>query len=1136
MVFVPVEKQSSFVPVKKESTFVPVAPEPVKKDETLEELENKQNLLFTILDNVNRPQYGVANAIYQAYTNEDFKLGQSLWDGLSLKEKRSVGDTLREVIEPESKFGKIATGVGGFAGDILTDPLTYTGVGLVSRSGKLLKSGTEAKKLAKAARAAGKADGSKRVLTASVPTGFRKSVFKPVKFEEKVIPGTRFVAEPIAQVLGKTGKFVKEDLGKVSEAIDYLGKRVSTKFRPKDIDPIMWKKITTATTKAKNIQSNLELETIEKARQMTKAFRDEGLDEDAIAKITNQLETKQPITSPGGLMAKEFSEEMTERYAKTGPSGKQLIDDPNIGYVPHVLETKAKKYQDATGFNKRQFTTSSPSDIARTLLKYTDDAGADHVISTKTGKAFSNGLLKYKVRNSDVEKIISIDKMDDYVKSIMPKGDVEGVLVRPKSINVSQAKEAFKDTDIEKLIEVAQLQELANIRKNNPQKFNELVNNRLYLPRPIKQKGDLPIKKFMGKKTVLGQDAKDDISEIITRSGIENLITDYSSSLLKKGKSPRAKKGGSPIYRAAEDDAFKLMDFDGRLSTILEDARKNGLLDIARQIDDVNSAGLFSIMNNKVDLMRKRFGKISQASIDEINKGYGDIIFSTKLPNLVAIQGLRTAKVVGGDEFYKEVAKIGSRVQKPGMVQSSAPELAGKFYDPAVVSHIDKTYEALKPQELNNFMRNYDKIQNAWKTTSTFWAASFHSRNAVSNMYQNTLAGVNDPADYARASTIQLQSRKGIEGLNEADKKIMKEYREQGLDTIGHFSGDIEQSIEAQINSAFDLLKKRKVVKGTIQGINQVTGAVGNGVETNAKLAHYIAKRKEGLTPFEAGESVKKYLFDYKDLTRLEKDVFKRLMPFYTFTRKNIPLQIEALIKNPAKQTKLIKLKNNVEVYAGDDQTSGLLPEYMQNASPVFIGKKDGKLRYIKLEGFLPTADLNRLSEPAQELLALVSPLIKAPTEQTLNYNFFFGQPLTRQKGIKGFAGYGERDYLFTRIPGRLEHLARLYRPFTEIEKIFGDKYTFQDGTTKAFNLLLGGKVYEYKTEDLLRKFSRLSDEEARGLKYQINKIRREMEEYPDKAHRKDKDLKTVTELYIKKRKEAWLQKQAAAKLIERGN
>jgi hypothetical protein len=890
--------------------------------------EDKQNLLFKTLDQLNRPQYAIANAIYQAYTNDDFKLGQSLWDGLSLKEKRSVGDTLREVIEPEGKFGKIAVGAAGFAGDILTDPLTYTGVGLVGKSGKLLKSGTEAKKMAKAARAVGKTDGSKRVLTASVPTGFRKSVFKPVKFEDKVIPGTGVVAEPIARGLGKIGKTIKEDLGPISDALNIAGQRLSTKFRPKDIDPIQWQKYVNATTKAKNIKANIELESIEKSRQIAKAFKDEGLDDESIAKITNQLETKQPITSPGGQIAKEFSEELSEKYAKVGPSGKQLIDDEQIGYVPHVLDKKAKKYQDATGFSKKEFTTSSPSDIARTLLKYTDDAGDEFVISTKTGKFYKDGLLKGKLK---------------------------------------------------------------------PKQLNELDEESL-----------------------------------------------------------------------------------------------------------------------------------AQASISEINKAYGDIIFSTKLPNLVAIQGLRTAKVVGGDEFYKEVAKIGSRVQKPGMVESTAPELAGKFYDPALAAHIDKTFEALKPQELNNFVKNYDKIQNAWKMSATFWNPAFHSRNAISNMYQNTLAGVNDPADYARASRIQYKSRKSIDDLAQDDKKIMKEYREQGLDTTGHFSGDIEQSIEAQINTAFDMAKKGNV----IGVINKAGGAAGNAVETNAKLAHYIAKRNEGLTPFEAGESVKKYLFDYQDLTRLEKDVFKRLMPFYTWTRKNIPLQIEALIKDPARQTKLIKFKNNVEVYSGDDKTNALLPEYMQNASPVFIGKKDGKVRYIKLEGFLPTADLNRLSEPAQEMLALFSPILKAPIEQTANYNFFFGQPLTRQKGIKGYVGYGERDYLFTRIPGRLEHLARLYRPLSEIDKVFGKKYKFQTGTQKAFNLLLGGKVYEYEVKDLLKKFDRLTQEEARMIKYNINRIKEEMRKHPEQAYKNEKDLKNNIELYRKSRMRAAEQRGAARQYL----
>jgi hypothetical protein len=44
------------------------------------------------------------------------------------------------------------------------------------------------------------------------------------------------------------------------------------------------------------------------------------------------------------------------------------------------------------------------------------------------------------------------------------------------------------------------------------------------------------------------------------------------------------------------------------------------------------------------------------------------------------------------------------------------------------------------------------------------------------------------------------------------------------------------------------------------------------------------------------------------------------------------------------------------------------------------------------------------------------------------------------------------------------------------------------------------------------------------------------MEEYPDQAHKKDKELKARIDLYIKLKKQSGLQKQAAAKLIERGN
>ena len=779
------------------------------KQQEIKDSEQSENFLFKTLDNINRPQYAIANAIYQKVTNEDYSTMQALWDGATLKEKRSIGDTLREVIEPESKFGKLAVGVAGFAGDVLTDPLTYTGVGLVNRAGKLVKAGSTTEKMIKAGRSIGKAQDTKATL----------------KFAGKAVPQSEKIIDPLAKGVSKVGRAIREDLGPISEAIDKL-RTVSTKMRPKGTDPVEWQKYIRATEKAKNIQAKIELDSFDKARQISKAFRDEGLDDNAIARVTGQLETKGDITSRGGQIAKEFGTEMQDLYKNVGKTGKMLIDDESIDYVPHVLEKKAGKLKDATGFSKRDWTTKSPSDIKRTLLKYTDDSGNEFVLSTKSGKAYKDGVLAKTLKQDEIK--------------------------------------------------------------------------------------------------------------------------------------------------------------------------------------DLN---------------------LSQASISDINKAYGDTVFSTKLPKLMAIQGMRTAKVVGGDEFFKNVSVVGSKVAKDNYVTVKAPELAGKYFDPEIAKHVDKTYDLMtKPEEVDTFFRNYDKIQNAWKTTATYWNAAFHTRNAISNVWQNTLAGVNNPKDYARATKMQWNLRKGADNLSPNDKILYNEYKEQGLQKVGHLSGDIDQSIESQIMSAMDMAKKGKV----IGVVNKASGQVGDMVESNAKIAHFIAKRRDGLSAYDAGQSVKKYLFDYGDLTHVERKGLKRVIPFYTFTRKNIPLQLEALIKTPARQTKLIKLKNNVEVYAGDDKTSELLPEYLKQAAPVYVGKKDGKVRYIKLEGFLPTADLNKLSlsEGAQELLSMITPLIKAPAEQAANYNFFFGKEITRHKGIKnGFTGTGERDYLWWRIPGRLEHLGRLFRP-----------------------------------------------------------------------------------------------------------
>jgi len=49
--------------------------------------DEKQNIVFRILDVLNAPQYGIANAIKDAVDGDDFTPLKSFYEGLSLKEK-----------------------------------------------------------------------------------------------------------------------------------------------------------------------------------------------------------------------------------------------------------------------------------------------------------------------------------------------------------------------------------------------------------------------------------------------------------------------------------------------------------------------------------------------------------------------------------------------------------------------------------------------------------------------------------------------------------------------------------------------------------------------------------------------------------------------------------------------------------------------------------------------------------------------------------------------------------------------------------------------------------------------------------------------------------------------------------------
>ena len=117
----------------------------------------------------------------------------------------------------------------------------------------------------------------------------------------------------------------------------------------------------------------------------------------------------------------------------------------------------------------------------------------------------------------------------------------------------------------------------------------------------------------------------------------------------------------------------------------------------------------------------------------------------------------------------------------------------------------------------------------------------------------------------------------------------------------------------------------------------------------------------------------------------------KRAIPFYTWTRKNLPLQLEALITQPQKVVLPGKIINQIESGSKrpDERYMGA---YIEDNIPVRIRKtKEGNTEYFLLGQWLPYAQaIDVLSQPLDVLVEMTTPLVKTPLEYFSNKSLYF--------------------------------------------------------------------------------------------------------------------------------------------------
>lgn len=306
----------------------------------------------------------------------------------------------------------------------------------------------------------------------------------------------------------------------------------------------------------------------------------------------------------------------------------------------------------------------------------------------------------------------------------------------------------------------------------------------------------------------------------------------------------------------------------------------------------------------------------------------------------------------------------------------------------------------------------YDQALNLWKTSVTVWFPGFHARNAMSNAWLCFLGGLKNPQRVAEATRIQRYDSAISRGKSVKDftirlhgkaykaSELTKMGKESGVLNRGWFGAEVGETIEHRIMSQAGIKPK---VTGVVEQTKRIAGTatnvgrrVGNAVENNARFSLFLDQINKGIDVGSAARHTKKFLFDYGELTQWEKQVMKRVIPFYTWMRKNIPLEVEQMLKQPGKFSMANKVKEAVESLSKRPDEK-YLPDWMREKEMYVRLPYESPDKPLYMNPDFAFQDLAKLSSnPAvlREWMASLSPAIKFPFEVMANYNFFFGREI----------------------------------------------------------------------------------------------------------------------------------------------
>lgn len=310
---------------------------------------------------------------------------------------------------------------------------------------------------------------------------------------------------------------------------------------------------------------------------------------------------------------------------------------------------------------------------------------------------------------------------------------------------------------------------------------------------------------------------------------------------------------------------------------------------------------------------------------------------------------------------------------------------------------------------------------------------AFHVRNFSSGQYINMATGaMQSPEDFSTYKTAYMEAMALRNNPADPMWREIKAFRVHGGQSGERGARGFEDVPYGDQQELPQFIQNTPGLRTVGTGYQKVIGLGGKAlekVEFYNRVPLYLYFRKKGYEPLQAALEVKKRHFDYKELTDIERNLFRRGILFFSFTRKMAPLIAETLTQRPGgamAQT----IKATAKLHDKQDQP---VPQYIKETTAIPL-KPDaaGNLRYFTGLG-LPQEDIaSFIPSPVQELLSRTTPLIKAPIEMATGQSLFQrGRPLD------------ELDPTIGRIIGNVKELAGGDKVKTRAKPFLGQPFEF---------------------------------------------------------------------------------------------